>query len=92
MNEIGRTNNGDYIVEMTSQEYSTFAHLERSLSGEESHWHRSLDYRLQGSNLSRALLVIREWTEGLFLINSLQHYVTHLKDTYQSSKVEDASD
>ena len=83
MKTLGRSDNGGHIVEMTQSEYVSFTQLERALSGsEESDWHRSLDYRLNGTELSRALLIIREWTEGHFLINSLQNHINRLKEQY----------
>jgi hypothetical protein len=81
MNDLGRSKQGGFIVELSEDEYVTFTQLERALNGDESDWYKSMDYRLRGTDLSRTLVVIRNWTEGLFYINSLQNYINQLKNT-----------
>lgn len=80
MKEIGRTVTGSILVEMTEAEYNTFGLLEEAIQGKGSGWTLGT-HIVSGVELSQAFSAIREFIEGQFYINSMQHYVNKLKET-----------
>lgn len=81
MKDIGRTNEGDYIVELSHGEYSTIYELQRVIEGAKSADFYSMYPELLKSSgdLSPLFMAIRTWIEGEYYINALQDYVGKLK-------------
>ncbi len=90
MKDIGRTNEGSYIVELSQPEYSTIYELQRVLEGE-----MNLDmFRMypdlrNDNDLSPTFMAIRAFIEGGFCINALQNYVNRLKQATGIARVEE---
>ena len=80
MKDIGRTNEGNYILELSQPEYSTIYELQRMLDGEASiDIHRMYPELRNNNDLSPTFMAIRAFIEGGFYINALQNYVNKLK-------------
>lgn len=87
MKEIGQTREGKILVEMTESEYETFGLLESAIMGSpSSFWPEMKRHPVSGINLSQAFIAIREFVQGQFYINSMQHYVNKLKETMGAVK------
>lgn len=90
MKDIGRTNEGSYIVEMSQPEYSTIYELQRMLEGETSTDMFRMYPDLQNNNdLSPVFMAIRTFIEGGFCINAFQNYINRLKQATGIARVEE---
>ncbi len=90
MKDIGRTNEGSYIVELSSPEYSTIYELQRMLEGETSTDMFKMYPELRNSSdLSPVFMAIRAFIEGGFYINAFQNYVNRLKQATGIARVEE---
>jgi len=88
MKDIGRTNEGNYIVELSQSEYSTIYELQRMLDGETSvDMFRMHPELRDSSDLSPTFMAIRAFIEGGFYINALQNYVNRLKQATGIARV-----
>lgn len=80
MKDIGRTNEGSYIVELSQPEYSTIYELQRMLEGEtSSDMFRMYPELRNNGDLSPVFMAIRAYIEGGFYINTFQNYINRLK-------------
>ena len=90
MRDIGRTNEGSYIVEMSPSEYSTIYELQRMLEGETNVDIFRMYPDLRNSrDLSPVFMTIRAFIEGGFCINAFQNYVNRLKQATGIARVEE---
>ena len=84
MKEIGRTNDGAYLVEMSQEEATTFAALESTITG-----NFTLDTvflrnkAILGRDLAPVLQAIRRWCELQFLLNDMDQRISELRSALE---------
>jgi hypothetical protein len=84
MKDIGRSTDGNYIVELSPPEYNTIYELQRAIEGESQVDMFKMYPELRNNNdLSPLFLAVRVYIEGLFNINAMQSYLDRLKDTME---------
>jgi hypothetical protein len=93
MKTIGRTNDGEYLVEMNHDEHKALVNLSRAINGDTPHELKFAPMNeLLIVDLSGPLGSVRAYTETLFMINNLSSYLKNVEGALRRKLTEEDKD
>jgi hypothetical protein len=88
LREIGHTDHGCHIVELTKGEYDTFVDLAELLAGRPTVFFRSSGYRRLGKteDMDNAFKAIRAWILGSGYVLEMRRYLDSIDAAFDPEK------
>lgn len=86
MKTIGRTNENNYLVEMSIEEYREFVRLEASVNGSDYYPFFDFNQSLKQTDLSKVFKAFSDLSNAKISIYKLQEYINFLANTFGGYK------